>query len=208
MIEQQQAQSLQDPAAMGAAFGDDDAFRGENAEGVVDQIKARGTKNIEPDQSYSPAQIVLHWLIAVLVLAQLIVNDAVRLAFQTRLSAPEEVSLTLGAGFHIGCGLLILALTLVRLVIRLFQGAPPPPQGGPALFEWMGMLAHWGLYALLFAMTLSGAAAWFIPSAMFGTLHETLRLALIALILLHILGALVEHYAFGNRVMRRMGPKL
>ncbi|VDC33622.1 cytochrome b [Pseudogemmobacter humi] len=150
---------------------------------------------------YARGQIILHWLIAALVLAQLVVNEDIRAAFGARLTGATP--LPPGAAFHLIAGLAVLGLMLIRIALRLIHGAPPPPPA-PRVMQVVAEWAHRGLYALLLMMTLSGAAAWFWRSEAAGLLHDATRFALIGLILAHIAGALVEHYLIGNRAIRRM----
>lgn len=165
--------------------------------------KNRRQNRRSPRDGYSRLQIGLHWVTAGLILMQMVVNQQVRAAFRDRLFGAGS-DLPVGAALHLGTGLLILALTVLRLVLRLRRGPLPPPQGGHALLIAAGEWAHRGLYALLFFLTLTGAAAWFLRSETAAILHEAGRLALIVLILAHIMGALVEHFVIGNRVILRM----
>lgn len=157
----------------------------------------------QDQDGYSRLQIVLHWGTAALILLQLVVNEEMRAAFRTRLEG-AGIGLPPAAALHLAAGLLILAMTVLRLGLRLRKGPLPPPEGGHPLLVAAGEWAHRALYALLFFMTLTGTAAWFLRSETAAILHEAGRLALIALILLHILGALAEHFVIGNRVIRRM----
>ena len=89
-------------------------------------------------------------------------------------------------------------------------------------------LTHFGLYLLLFAMPLTGwmmtsargfPASWFgffqlpdfVPKndALYKTLketHDTLALALSAIVFLHVVGALKHHFVLKDDVLRRMLP--
>lgn len=152
---------------------------------------------------YSRTQIALHWIIAVLVIAQFAVNAAVRVAFGDRLGGggpPPDA----GALFHIVSGLAILGLTVLRLAIRLARGAPAPDADIPPLVAAVAKVAHAALYGFLLAMPLTGAIAWFTASAAFGTLHEIGRLLLVPLIAGHAFGALAEHFVLRNDTLRRM----
>ncbi len=153
--------------------------------------------------SYSQAQVVLHWATVALVFLQFLVNDDMRHAFRDRLWE-LDAGTPVGAGFHLVGGLLIFALTLLRLAIRLVRGAPPHPSGSPPLLTLLASLTHWGLYALLLAMSVTGMIAWFGRVEAAAVFHETGRLLLLALVLAHVLGALVEHFVIGNRAIRRM----
>ena len=60
------------------------------------------------------------------------------------------------------------------------------------------------LYLLMCAMPLTGAIAWFGFSDIAAELHELGRPILIALIALHVFGALVEHLVLGQNTLLRM----
>lgn len=53
-------------------------------------------------------------------------------------------------------GLTVLALVIVRLGWRIYAGAPPPVAGTPRWQERIAGFTHWLLYAMIFAMPLSG----------------------------------------------------
>jgi cytochrome b561 len=156
-----------------------------------------------PSNRYLRAQVVLHWSTALLVLLQFAVNDSMRLAFRDFLTTGDRDPPG-AASFHLVSGLLILILTLIRLVIRLAHGAPPHLAGMPPLFKVLASLVQGALYAFLVLMPLTGAIAWFGGVELGAVLHETGRLFLLALILAHVLGALVEQFVFGRQVIRRM----
>jgi cytochrome b561 len=163
------------------------------------------TKSITPETGYSRAQIILHWTIAALVLVQLILNDAMRAAFGASLSSGSASDpLATGAIVHIAVGLLVLVLTLIRLAIRLSLGPPEPVAELPPVLRLTSELTHLALYVLLLAMPLTGAAAWFWGSEWAALAHEAGRFALVAIICLHALGALFEHYVMGNATLGRM----
>jgi cytochrome b561 len=152
-----------------------------------------------PD-GYTWTQIVLHWTVAVLVVVQLFWHDVVEDAFVGRGAVPELWQ----AWVHVGIGLTILVLALVRLGLRLWHGAPEPSKPTPPLFVWVGWAAHLALYGFLFAMPLTGALAWFWRIDLSAELHEALAFLLIPLIAAHAAGALVEHMILGNDTLRRM----
>lgn len=70
-----------------------------------------------------------------------------------------------------------------------------------------GMLAkltHVGLYALMILMPLSGAVAWFggVETAAQG--HNVLRIVLLALVALHVVGALYHQFVLRDGTLARM----
>jgi cytochrome b561 len=156
--------------------------------------------------AYSRLQIGLHWTIALLVVLQLSINAGVRDAFGDRLEGlgPGLAGLAAGTIFHIVSGMTILALTLLRLVVRLRRGAPEAEEGVPPVIALMAVFAHAALYGFLLFMPVTGLIAWFFASEFFGTLHEIGRFLLVPLIAAHALAALVEHFVLRNDTLRRM----
>ena len=154
-------------------------------------------------KGYSTLQITLHWVIAVLVVLQLLVNEEVRAAFNDRLDAGGE-ALEIGTLVHITAGLTVLALALLRLCVRLMRGAPELDRQVPLSLRWLAHLTHALLYGFIIAMPLTGAIAWFGLAEWSAELHELGRLILIPAVGAHVVGALVEHFVFRNDSLKRM----
>ncbi len=152
---------------------------------------------------YSRLQIVLHWTIAALVVVQLVYNEPMQRAFYERLGG-DGTAVGGGALVHIALGSTVLALAVLRLFVRARRGVPAPHADNPLIVTWAGQATHAALYFMIFAMPLSGLAAWFVGSETAATLHEAGRLILIVLIGLHVLGALAEHFVLRNDAFARM----
>ena len=107
---------------------------------------------------YSGLQIALHWIIAALVVTQLLNNDGMQEAwnaYEDGAPAPEGV---LGwAWFHALTGATILVLALVRLYVRLTRGAPPVHRDKPQALVWLAYATHFVLYGFIIVMPLTGA---------------------------------------------------
>lgn len=100
---------------------------------------------------YHPLLVALHWLLAVLIIAGLIVGGNV--LAETPNDAPEKlVSLRL----HMGAGIAILVLMLVRFGIRLMARTPPHADIGHPVLNRAGVWAHWAFYPVVLAMAGSG----------------------------------------------------
>ena len=155
-------------------------------------------------ERYSGLQIGLHWTIAALVILQLVYNEPMQQAFDERVGTGSLALPTSGALVHVVAGSLVLLLAFVRVFIRLRRGAPPPHKGKPAFLTWVGEATHLALYAMIFAMPLTGLAAWLFGAEGIGALHEIGRLAFIPIIGLHVIGALAEHFVFKNDGLMRM----
>lgn len=154
-------------------------------------------------RGYSPLQVVLHWTIAALVIFQLLVNRGMQDAFDDRMDG-DAVRDFGWALLHIAVGLSILVLAIVRVIVRLRRGAPPPAARRGVLLNSLAVVTHLALYGFIFAMPITGAIAWFGRSDLSAEAHELGRLLLIPLILLHVLGAFVEHFGFRNDTLIRM----
>lgn len=154
-------------------------------------------------RGYSTLQITLHWVIAALVVLQLLVNGEVREAFDDRLDGEGE-AIGLWALVHIGAGLTVLVLALLRLLVRMKRGAPELDPAVPLVLRWLAHLTHALLYGFIIAMPLTGAIAWFGLAEWSAELHEIGRLILIPAVGAHVVGALVEHFVFRNDSLKRM----
>ncbi|HYD28203.1 cytochrome b [Brevundimonas sp.] len=175
----------------------------------------------EPRNRYSTVSLILHWLIAALVVAQIVLIQAHE-ATDGPISR-EFVNL------HKSVGLGILVLTLVRLGWRIANPAIPLPAGTPRWQKLAARATHGLFYVFLIAMPLVGWAAssaagreiiWFglfeWPALPIGggretagrlmDLHELAAKLLIALVVLHILGALKHHFIDRDNVLHRMIP--
>lgn len=159
-----------------------------------------------PVTGYSLAQRVLHWLMALMIFFNLIFSDGMehwnRLVRRGEPVTPDDIA---SANIHAYVGLAILALCLVRLALRLVQGAPQPPENEPALLKLAARITHGAFYLLFLAMPLSGIAKYYFGNAVLGELHGgPLKLLLWALIVLHVAGALVHQFYWKTDVLARM----
>ncbi len=117
-------------------------------------------------QRFTPLQRLLHWLMAVCVLAMLFIGVGM-----VSTVAPKYVPLI---AIHKSLGIAILVLVLIRLAVRLRYGAPPLPADLPEPMRLAAHLSHYVLYALMIAMPLIGwamlsAAAY--PVVVFGGVY-------------------------------------
>lgn len=154
-------------------------------------------------RGYSALQIALHWIIAGLVVMQLLVNEEVRAAFRDRLQGHEGMP-DIGAMVHVVGGIAILVLALIRLCVRLLRGAPGIDKEVPFVLRFLAHLTHFFLYAFIIGIPLTGMLAWFGHSTVSAELHELGRLVLIPAIGAHVAGAVVEHFVFRNDTLKRM----
>jgi cytochrome b561 len=165
--------------------------------------------------------ITLHWLTALMILGLVVVG----FLMQELANSPSKIQVY---SLHKSIGLTVLALTVARLLWRLFAGVPQPVPGTPRWQAWASAGTHGALYLVLLAMPVSGwlynSASGF-PLKWFGLFalpklsgydadvkafalaaHETLFLVLAAIVTLHALAAFKHHYFDRDRTLVRMLP--
>jgi cytochrome b561 len=104
--------------------------------------------------SFTLLQRLLHWVMAICILAMLFVGVGM-------VSTVSPLHLTLLEG-HKPLGIAILALVIVRVIVRLASGAPRLPADLPWVMKLGAHLSHLALYGLMMAMPLLG---WGMESA-------------------------------------------
>ena len=139
---------------------------------------------------YMIYQIGLHWLIAVLVFAQLIFGESMTEAIEAA-EEGEAVSALTGnlANMHYYFGIAILALVAVRLALRLRNGVPPPPPEISGVIELAGRISHWLFYALLVVVPVTGLLGYYYGDP-YGEWHTYAKPVFIGLIALHVAASL------------------
>src|SRR5580700_8738773 len=171
-------------------------------------------------QRFTPLQRLLHWLIAVGILAMLFIGVGM-----VSTVTPKFLPLV---AIHKSLGIGILVLALIRLAVRLHYGAPALPADLPAPMKLAAQLSHYALYALMLGMPLLGwamlsAAAY--PVVVFGGIvlpailpqsdllhtwlwdaHFYLAFAFFALILMHVAAALFHALIRRDGVFDAMAP--
>lgn len=154
---------------------------------------------------YTASQIVLHWLIAGLVIFQLVFGEDIGPAYDAFMDGtavpPDSV---LPATLHVYIGITVLVLALARLVLRLRYGAPAMPADENAVLRFVAALAHIILYAAIILMPLTGILTWYFGLEEIGELHEIGKPVLITVVAVHAAGALWQHFVAHTDVLRRM----
>jgi cytochrome b561 len=149
---------------------------------------------------YSLAQIALHWIVALMVLAQWITSYAIHRTHNTML--PPARSDLLQHSWHNYAGMAVGALVGFYVLLRLVQRMPPL---GKTWLDRGAAYAHWLIYGLILAQSATG----FIAAYVWGgaaRFHIQIWNAVLALIILHVLAALY-HAARRDGVLGRMLPR-
>ncbi|ODU20018.1 MAG: cytochrome B [Sphingomonas sp. SCN 67-18] len=172
---------------------------------------------------YSSVAIALHWLVALLLIA----NLAIGIGHDWL-----KDSLAINAmPLHKSFGISILALSLLRLGWRLAHRPPPLPAGMSALTRRIAHATHMAFYGIMIAMPLSGwvfVSAGRYPLSWFGLVdlpkfavekgsgavlfsraaHELLGWMTVALVAAHVAAALYHHLLRRDDVLAAMLPRL
>jgi len=171
------------------------------------------------DPRYDTVTRMLHWLIALLVVAVYGIG-------LFREVMPKGDARTAMLALHMSLGLCLLALMVPRLLNRIVTPAlPPVPM--PPLMAISARLGHAALYILLLVLPVVGLlAAWFkgrtvglfaftLPSPFVANrelahtleeAHEILAHGLMALAGLHAVAALYHHKVLKDGLLARMLP--
>jgi cytochrome b561 len=95
-------------------------------------------------------QRMLHWLMAICILSMLFIGVGMVSTITTKYLTLVQI--------HKPLGIAILVLALIRLVLRLYYGAPALPADLPAPMKLAAELSQYIFYALMIAMPLIGWA--------------------------------------------------
>jgi len=151
---------------------------------------------------YSAAQIGLHWLIAALVLVQLLFGESmVEVVDAAEEGGQASATDVLLSGVHYWAGIAILALVALRLVLRLTSGVQSPRPS--SLVEWAATAMHWAFYGLLFMVPISGLVALYINDEV-GDIHSLAKPVFVVLIAAHAAAALYHQFIVKDGTLRRM----
>jgi cytochrome b561 len=166
---------------------------------------------------YSRTAVVLHWLLAVLITLTTVIGWRMMLT-EHQLGSERLFDL------HKSIGLIIAAFVIARVVWRLSH-RPEPPPGGPSWSTRLAAITHVLLYLLMVLLPITGylgasyskaGVRWFglaTPhwarpdhdlAEQYFTVHGVLLWSLVALLALHVLGALRHLLLDKDQVFQRM----
>lgn len=154
-------------------------------------------------KGYSARQIRLHWIVALLIVAQFTMNGPIGQAMKSIEDGVTPAGSWLILAHIIG-GVLVLIFALWRLVLRQTRGVPLPPEEEPAPLRRAAHIGHLALYALMILMPVSGLVAWFGGVKAAGEAHEAMKPILLLLVLVHVLAALWHQFWLKDGLMLRM----
>ncbi len=153
-------------------------------------------------KGYSATQIALHWVVAGLILFQLVFGEAMSGAWDA-FEDGRTPDMTLGVWAHIVAGIAVLIFALWRLKLRASRGAPEAPQAS-ALLMATAKWGHWALYAVLLLTPLSGLAAWYGGLTTAAEVHGWFKPVIIVLVAGHVLATLYHQFIRKDALLMRM----
>jgi cytochrome b561 len=168
--------------------------------------------------TFSGAARLLHWLMAVLIVAMLFIG----VGMVSTVGASHNWLVPL----HKSVGVTLLLLVLIRLAVRATHRTPPLPSDMPAPQKAIAHLSHLVLYALMIALPLVGwsmLSAGGYPITVWGAvhlppllspdrglyaslrhLHTYLAYALFLTVIAHLSAALMHGLIFKDGVLQSM----
>ena len=177
---------------------------------------------------YSSVAIFLHWTIAVLIVGQIAGG-----LYMHELPRGSELKVELYQ-LHKSFGVVVLALSVVRLLWRLGHKPPPLPAGMAGWEKLAARATHALFYVAMIGTPLLGwavvsSASFNVPTLIFGVVelphlplqglanredlhelfedgHELMAKSIIALLLLHVGAALKHHFIDRDNVLAHMAP--
>ena len=187
--------------------------------GGREQVVPPGEQETMPQATrYHPLLVTLHWLLALLIIAMLLIGFFVLEPMPN--AQPQKIDIL---RVHMLVGMLILALMAARLIVRWLTAKPPAATTGSTLLDRIARLVHYGFYLLILLMVASGYATAILAGlnrsvfqrsgdplpASFETYpsfqaHGFLAVLLTGLIGLHVAAALFHQFVRRDRLISRM----
>jgi cytochrome b561 len=168
---------------------------------------------------YGSLAKALHWLIAIGVFALIYLG-------LEQIDMPRGDEKTRIRFIHASIATITLILMTIRIVWRFMNDVPAHPDGMPGWQRMISSVVHWGLYISVFVQLTAGAMVvgtggkglpvfglFSIPLPVaenhdahewWEGVHELAWRPVAVLVVLHILGALYNHFVVKNDVLRRM----
>jgi cytochrome b561 len=176
-----------------------------------------GGTNLTLVSRYHPLLVVLHWVLALLIIASLALGALALVKIPN--ADPHKIA---GLRAHMSAGVIILVLMMARIVIRTRSAHPASASAGHPLLDRLAWASHRLFYVTVIAMAGSGIIM-ALQTGLFDTIflkhgevpadfwaysmrgvHYALSRLLMALIALHIVAAFYHALVLRDGLLGRM----
>ena len=165
---------------------------------------------------HHPVLVALHWLVAAMILGLLGIGYFVLASMPN--TDPRKLDILV---WHMSGGMAVMALMIVRVIVRARSARPGPAAAGAPIFDRLAGLAHLGLYLVVFSMIVSGWLTGYLISGAFAgqgqtlparfsdlptfQVHAALAVVLTLLIAVHVAAALFHQFVLRDGLFQRIG---
>lgn len=166
---------------------------------------------------YHPLLVSLHWLLAALILGMLTVGFVLRAMPN---ADPQKIDIL---RIHMAVGVSVLALMLIRFVVRVRTVLPVRATTGHRFLDRLARIIHYSFYVIVVLMVATGystAALAGLPAIVFGhsgnalprrftiyptfIAHTLLAELLVVFVALHLFAALYHQFVKRDGLLGRM----
>jgi cytochrome b561 len=167
---------------------------------------------------YQPVLVALHWLLALMIIGLLCLGFFVLADMPN--TDPNKLDILM---WHMAGGMMVLALMIVRFIIRLRSARPATATTGSSLLDRLAPVTHYGFYLIVLLIITSGYSTGILAGlnrsvfqrngeplpdsfAVFPSFraHAVLATLLAVLIVAHIAAALYHQLVLKDGLLRRM----
>jgi cytochrome b561 len=167
---------------------------------------------------YHPLLVTLHWVLAILIIAALSIGFFWLAAMPN--TNPQKIIVL---RVHMAVGMLILALMIIRFIVRMWTSKPASVTTGYPPLDRIAPIIHYGFYVLILLMVASGYTTGILaglPAIVFGgsgdplpatfaiypsfVAHGYIAALLAGFIALHVLAAFYHQFVRKDGLFGRM----
>ena len=151
---------------------------------------------------YSRLQIALHWAIAALIGVNYVMSEGMEDVFEAHMEGAATSTLT--SSLHVWVGIAVLALVVLRLILRFVQGVPAALESGKPMLAMAAKGTHAALYVLMLLAPVLGDIAWFGGVDATAEIHALAVNVMMLIVLVHAAAAIFHQVVLRDGLLDRM----